>query len=54
MTKLAVEPSVPLRDYLTRMGVLDDYIGLSNESERIRDLVLRSAGSLARGAEVPR
>jgi peptidoglycan hydrolase-like protein with peptidoglycan-binding domain len=53
ITKLAVEPGVRLRDYLTRMGVLDDYVGLSNESERIRSLVLESAGALTRGAEGP-
>ena len=51
MTKLAVEPGVRLRDYLTRMGVLDEYVGLRDESERIRSLVLRTAGSLELGAQ---
>jgi Putative peptidoglycan binding domain len=53
MTKLAVEPGVRLRDYLTRMDVLDEYVGLRDESRRIRRRVLQSADSLDLGSQGP-
>ena len=51
MTKLAVEPGVRLSDYLARMGVLDEYVGLRDESKRLRSLIRQSAGSLERGEQ---